>query len=92
LNNSIAKFAISAAVTGMMAGAYEVAAHYSRQRVQFDAPLAAFQLTQSKLVRMMAMFQTTYLHVVHFATSPHEPYLAANLKVYATPQVEKSWL
>jgi acyl-CoA oxidase len=81
---AIAKFAVSAAGAGMMAGAYEVAAHYSRQRVQFNAPLAAFQLTQAKLVRMMAMFQTTYLQVVHFATSPHEPYLAANLEVYAT--------
>lgn len=81
---TLVKFALSSAVAGMMAGAYEVAAHYTRQRVQFKAPLAAFQLTQHKLVKMMSLFQTTYLQLVHFANSAHDPHLGANLKVYAT--------
>jgi len=60
---TLAKFGLSSAVAGMMAGAYEVAAHYTRQRVQFKAPLAAFQLTQAKLVKMMSLFQSVYLKV-----------------------------
>ena len=37
---------------GAMAGAFEAAYKYSMQRVQFGKPIAGFQLTQEKLVRM----------------------------------------
>jgi glutaryl-CoA dehydrogenase len=38
---------------GAMAGAYEAAYKYAMQRVQFGKPIAGFQLTQQKLVRML---------------------------------------
>ena len=43
----IAWGAIGAAIT-----CFETAAEYAKQRVQFNKPIAAFQLTQEKLVRM----------------------------------------
>jgi alkylation response protein AidB-like acyl-CoA dehydrogenase len=38
---------------GAMAGAYEAAYKYAMQRVQFGKPIAGFQMTQQKLVRML---------------------------------------
>jgi glutaryl-CoA dehydrogenase len=40
--------------TGVAAGAYEAALRYTGARVQFGRPLAAFQLVQEKLARMLA--------------------------------------
>jgi len=38
---------------GAMAGAYEAAYKYSMQRISFGKPIAGFQMTQQKLVRML---------------------------------------
>ena len=47
--------------TGMMAGVYEHCAKHLNTRTQFDAPLAAFQLNQEKLVRILGNFQSSFL-------------------------------
>jgi acyl-CoA oxidase len=47
--------------TGIMAGVYEHSARYLNQRIQFDAPLAAYQLNQEKLVRILGHFQSSFL-------------------------------
>jgi glutaryl-CoA dehydrogenase len=41
------------AACGIMAGAFEAALKYSRERIQFGKPIAGFQLTQEKLVRCL---------------------------------------
>ena len=44
---------------GAMAGAYEAAVAYTRHRRQFCRPIAAFQLVQEKLARMLANLQSS---------------------------------
>ncbi len=39
---------------GVMAGAYEAAVAYTKERQQFGKPIASFQLIQEKLARMLA--------------------------------------
>lgn len=46
---------------GLALGAYDAAARYVAQRRQFGAPLAAFQLVQEKLQRMLATAQAMWL-------------------------------
>lgn len=45
----------------MAAGAYDMAVRYTRERRQFGAPLAAFQLVQERLARMQAQVQGMWL-------------------------------
>ncbi|KAB1640960.1 acyl-CoA dehydrogenase family protein [Gulosibacter chungangensis] len=47
-----ARFGITFGALGAARDAFEVAAKYAGERKQFDKPLAAFQLTQQKLVNM----------------------------------------
>lgn len=47
--------------TGMMSGVFETAVRYLRERKQFQAPIAAFQLNQEKLVRILGHFQSSFL-------------------------------
>ena len=51
LNN--ARFGISFAVTGAAIACFEGAREYSMSRVQFDRPIAGYQLTQEKLADML---------------------------------------
>src|SRR5690349_9831547 len=51
LNN--ARFGIAFAVTGAAIACFEGAREYSLSRVQFDKPIAAYQLTQEKLADML---------------------------------------
>jgi acyl-CoA oxidase len=46
---------------GLALGAYDAALRYVSQRRQFGAPLAAFQLVQEKLQRMLATSQAMWL-------------------------------
>lgn len=48
-------------VGGIVGGVYEHAVKYIRDRTQFRAPLAAFQLNQEKLVRILAIYQAVFL-------------------------------
>ena len=47
--------------TGIMAGVYEHSIKYIVERKQFGAPLAAFQLNQEKLVKLLGHFQSAFL-------------------------------
>ena len=47
--------------TGMMSGIYEATARYLQERKQFQAPIAAYQINQEKLVRILGHFQSSFL-------------------------------
>jgi acyl-CoA oxidase len=46
---------------GMAMGVYDMCLRYLTQRKQFGAPLAAQQITQEKLMRMLANVQVSIL-------------------------------
>ncbi|MBI2869903.1 MAG: acyl-CoA dehydrogenase family protein [Chloroflexi bacterium] len=48
-----ARFAIAWGAIGVAADCYETALGYARERRQFDAPIASYQLVQEKLVDML---------------------------------------
>ncbi|MCF2487127.1 acyl-CoA dehydrogenase family protein [Dyadobacter sp. CY347] len=48
-----ARYGISWGVIGAAMDCYETAVQYAAERVQFDKPIAAFQLTQKKLAEML---------------------------------------
>ncbi len=48
----------AARATGVMQAAFDAALSYAEERKVFDQPIAAFQLTQYKLVKMAAVSQT----------------------------------
>ncbi len=50
---STARYGISWGVIGAALDCYDTALKYSLERIQFDKPLAAFQLTQKKLAEMI---------------------------------------
>jgi len=49
-----ARYGIAWGVLGAAMACYDVALHYSKSRIQFDHPIASFQLTQEKLVYMIS--------------------------------------
>jgi glutaryl-CoA dehydrogenase len=50
---SQARYGIAWGAVGAAMACYDAALNYSRTRIQFDRPIASFQLTQEKLVRML---------------------------------------
>jgi len=50
---SQARYGIAWGAVGAAMACYEAALSYAKSRVQFDRPIAAFQLTQAKLVGML---------------------------------------
>lgn len=60
-----ARFGILFGVVGAARACYETALDYSIARHQFDRPIAAFQLTQQKLVDMMVSVQRAELLALH---------------------------
>jgi glutaryl-CoA dehydrogenase len=50
---SQARYGIAWGVLGAAMGCYDTALNYAKTRVQFDKPIAAFQMTQEKLVHML---------------------------------------
>jgi len=50
---SQARYGIAWGVVGAAMACYEAALSYAKSRIQFDRPIAAFQLTQAKLVGML---------------------------------------
>lgn len=50
---SQARYGIAWGAIGSAMACYETAVNYSKSRIQFDKPIAAFQLTQEKLVYML---------------------------------------
>lgn len=60
-----ARFGISFGSVGAARACYEAALEYSLNRVQFNQPIAGFQLTQKKLVDMMVKVQHAMLLAIH---------------------------
>jgi len=60
-----ARFGILWGATGAGRACYEAALAYAKERVQFDKPIASFQLTQRKLVEMMVRVQKAELVALH---------------------------
>jgi glutaryl-CoA dehydrogenase len=60
-----ARFGILFGVIGAARACYGAALSYSKDRIQFDKPLAAFQLTQRKLVDMMVGINRGMLVALH---------------------------
>lgn len=48
-----ARYSIAWGVVGSMKACYDTALNYSKSRIQFGKPIAAFQMTQEKLVLML---------------------------------------
>jgi glutaryl-CoA dehydrogenase len=48
-----ARFGIAWGVVGSMMACYDTALNYAKSRIQFNKPIAAFQLTQNKLVGIL---------------------------------------
>jgi glutaryl-CoA dehydrogenase len=48
-----ARYGIAWGVVGSMMACYDSALNYAKSRIQFDKPIAAFQITQEKLVYMV---------------------------------------
>lgn len=63
LNN--ARFGISWGVLGASMACYDEALNYSKTRVQFDKPIAGYQLVQAKLVEMFTDITTGQLLALH---------------------------
>ncbi|HZX68814.1 MAG TPA: acyl-CoA dehydrogenase family protein [Candidatus Elarobacter sp.] len=60
-----ARYGIVWGALGAARACYESALEYSKTRVQFDKPIAAFQLTQEKLVNMMLEINKGLLTALH---------------------------
>lgn len=58
---SSSRMFVSWVAIGIMAGSYESALLYSSSRLQFQAPLTSYQLTQEKLVRILGHFSASFL-------------------------------
>ena len=62
-----ARYGISWGVLGAAMSCFDTALSYTRERVQFDRPIAGFQLTQNKLVEMAARIVHGHLLCHHLA-------------------------
>jgi len=60
-----ARYGILWGAVGAGRACYESALEYAKERVQFDVPIASFQLTQKKLVDMMVKVNTGTLLALH---------------------------
>ncbi|NNF65189.1 MAG: acyl-CoA dehydrogenase [Acidimicrobiia bacterium] len=60
-----ARFGILFGAVGAARACYESALSYSKERRQFDQPIASFQLTQDKLVEMMISVNRSALIAMH---------------------------
>ncbi|MEV8181076.1 acyl-CoA dehydrogenase family protein [Specibacter sp. NPDC078692] len=60
-----ARYGIIWGAMGAARDSYEVALAYSLERLQFDKPLAAYQITQQKLVNMLLEIQKGTLLAIH---------------------------
>jgi glutaryl-CoA dehydrogenase len=75
-----ARFGIAFGACGAARACYEAALDYAGERVQFDRPIASFQLTQRKLVEMVVQVQRGTLVALHLGR-------LKDAGTLATPQV-----
>jgi glutaryl-CoA dehydrogenase len=67
-----ARYGILWGAMGAGRACYEAALDYAKQRVQFDVPIASFQLTQRKLVEMMVKVNKGTLLALHLGRMKDE--------------------
>lgn len=72
-----ARFGILFGAVGAARSCYEAALEYATERIQFDKPIAAFQLTQRKLVEMLVDVNMGMLLAVHLGRMRDSGTLAA---------------
>jgi glutaryl-CoA dehydrogenase len=60
-----ARYGIAWGVVGAMIACYETALNYAKSRVQFSKPIAAYQITQEKLVYMLTEITKAQLINIH---------------------------
>ncbi len=72
-----ARFGILFGVVGAARACYESALEYSKERTQFDRPIASFQLTQRKLVEMLIGVNNGMLLAMHLGRKRDAGTLAA---------------
>ncbi len=72
-----ARFGIMFGAVGAARACYEAALSYSLERIQFDKPIGAFQLTQRKLVEMMIGVNQGMLLAMHLGRKRDEGTLSA---------------
>lgn len=72
-----ARFGIMFGAVGAARACYESALKYSLERIQFDRPIGAFQLTQRKLVEMMIGVNQGMLLAMHLGRKRDEGTLSA---------------
>lgn len=77
-----ARFGILFGAVGAARSCYESALAYSKDREQFGKPIAAFQLTQRKLVEMMIGVNTGMLLALHLGRKRDEGSLSAEQVSY----------
>ena len=73
---SEARFGIIWGAMGAARSCYETALEYSKTRIAFDKPIAAFQLTQQKLVDMLLEIQKGTLLALHLGRKKDEGTIA----------------
>jgi glutaryl-CoA dehydrogenase len=71
-----ARFGITFGAMGAARSCYETALAYSKERIQFNQPIASFQLTQRKLVEMMVAVQRGTLLALHLGRMRDEGQLS----------------
>lgn len=69
---SSARFGIAWGALGSAMDCYDTALRYAKQRIQFDKPIGAFQLTQKKLAEMITEITKGQLLVWRLATLRNE--------------------
>jgi glutaryl-CoA dehydrogenase len=72
-----ARFGILWGVMGAARACYESALDYAKSRVQFGSPIAAFQMTQQKLVEMMVGVKRGTLLALHLGRMKDEGRLSS---------------
>jgi glutaryl-CoA dehydrogenase len=72
-----ARFGILFGAVGAARACYEAALDYSKERVQFDRPIASFQLTQRKLAEMLIAVNRSMLVALHLGRMRDEGVLTA---------------
>jgi glutaryl-CoA dehydrogenase len=72
-----ARFGILWGVMGAARACYESALDYAKSRVQFGSPIAAFQMTQQKLVEMMVGVNRGMLLALHLGRMKDEGRLSS---------------
>ena len=73
---SEARFGIIWGAMGAARSCYETALEYSKTRIAFDKPIAAYQLTQQKLVDMLLEIQKGTLLALHLGRKKDEGTIA----------------